>query len=225
MHQRINLALGGALLAAVLALSPAAVAASAPTVIVRVEGKARTLLAPTATHTHSGSITKGGAAPGACPASSGQGALDVSTHHRWSGKFDTSLGSYFVTTILGDTESGTQFFWEIFVNNVAASVGGCEIKLKPGDQLLFAVVPATGTAFPTALSAPGTATVGHSFTVKVQSFTASGKAKPLAGARVDGKLTSSRGTVRITPTKSGTLVLQATHKGYVRSAPTRVHVS
>jgi hypothetical protein len=86
------LALSGA--AVLLVAAPVTSASGAGTrVSVRVEGKNRTLLADKVVQTRSGSITKGGAPSGACLASSGQGALDVATHGRWSGKFSTSLGS------------------------------------------------------------------------------------------------------------------------------------
>lgn len=71
MQHRIQRALLGATLA--LVLTPAA-AAAATTVTVRVEGASRTLLAPTKVSVpSSGSITKGGAPAGSCPAHSAAG--------------------------------------------------------------------------------------------------------------------------------------------------------
>src|SRR5207302_991013 len=138
---------------------------------VRIEGRTRTLLPTTRVRTHGGSVTKGGAPKGACPATSAQGALDVATRHRWSGKWFSSLGAYEIFTILGDHESGTRQFWEIFVNNVSATAGACEVALHRGEQVLFAVAPATGpTVYPLAVSAPRTAMVGHPFTAKVVRF-------------------------------------------------------
>ena len=75
------------------------------------------------------------------------------------------------------------------------------------------------------LTARRTATAGHSLAVRVTWINGHGKAKPLAGADVDGNVTNGHGTVQIVPSKAGTLVLQATRKGYIRSAPTRVRVS
>jgi Domain of unknown function (DUF4430) len=197
-------------------------------VTVRVEGKARTLLAPTKVRTHSGWITSYGAPRGACPARSGAGALEVATHHRWTGKFSAMLRDYFITRILGDFESGSRQFWDIFVNHRSATTGACGIKLHPGDQLLFAVASATSPrpTYTIALSGPGQARVGGSFAVKVVWWGGHGTAKPLAGARVSGAgvrvVTNRRGIATITVSHVGTLVLQASHAGYVRSAPLRV---
>ncbi len=226
-HTKI-LALGGAALAASLVVAPGAATASKPAApaTIRIEGKAKTLLATTKAVGEAGSITKGGAPKGACPGDTAQGALDVATHHRWSGKWSNSYNEYEIFTILGDTESGTKSFWEIFVNNVAATSGACEIKLRPGEQLLFAVVPSTGPFYyPSSLSAPTTANVDHAFTAKVVGYNAKGKAAPLAGAVVDGKKTNAHGLVQIVPNKKGTLKLQATRKGYIRSASAQVKVS
>jgi hypothetical protein len=216
---------------ALLAMPAAAHAAGAPKVTVRVEGAKKTLLLPTTVQTHSGSITKYGAPKGGCPAQSGQGALDVATRHRWAGKWSTEFGpEYEITSILGETHSFTsKEYWEIFVNNVAASVGACQLHLHAGEQLLFAAVPDSGTAYPLALEAPTSATTGRTFKVKVVYFNGKGIAKPLSGATVSvaghsGK-TNHQGIVPLTPTHAGTFVLQAQHAGYVRAAPVTVHVS
>jgi hypothetical protein len=215
---------------AMMAMPAAALAATGPAVTVRVEGLTRTLLSPTVIHTHSGSITKYGAPTGKCSAESAQGALDVATRQKWSGSWSATYQEYEILSILGETHSfSSKYYWEIFANNVAASAGACELKLHRGEQLLFAAVPDSGTAYPLALEAPKSATVGHAFTVKVAYFNGSGKAKPLSGAMVavagrSGK-TNSHGTVRLTLGHAGTFVLHATHAGYVRPAPVTLHVS
>ena len=225
MNRKHVLALFGAITA--LAALPAG--ALAVNVTVRVEGKTKTLLKPTVVKTPSGSITRFGAPSGACPGSSGQGALDVATHHNWIGTWSTQFGpEYFVSAILGESYATSKtYFWEIFVNNVAATTGGCEIKLHPGDTLLFAAD--TGKQNPIALTAPAHAKIGRPFTAKVVAYNAKGKAKPLAGATVSAgghsAKTGKRGTVSLTPTKAGKLVLRVTDKGYVRAAPVTVVVT
>lgn len=229
MHYRQILALCGASFALVLAPPTVALAAGGSRVTVRIEGKTRTLLAPTVVKTHTGSITKAGAPRGACSATSAAGALDTATHHHWVGKFETS--DYFITSILGDTEPGKVNFWEIFVNNVAAQAGACEINLHRGDQLLFAVVPSTGAfEYPLKLTAPSHALVGHSFNVKVVWFNAKGVPKPLVRARVVGAggvsaTTNGHGIASISEPHAGTVALRASRKGYIRAAPVRVRVS
>jgi hypothetical protein len=221
MSKKHTIALGAMSTALAFIFSAGALAAggSPATVTVRVEGKTKTLLAPKSVTTHTGSITKGGAPAGKCPATSAQGALDVATKGHWSGTFSKSFGSYFVTQILGDSESGKKAFWEILVNNVPATTGACAITLHKGDQLLFAVVPSSGHAYPTELTA--TQTSGNPITVHVSWFNARGKKAPLAGATVDGQTTNGHGVAEIPPTK-GKIVLQATKKGYIRSAPVTV---
>jgi hypothetical protein len=205
---------------------PVAVAV-ATQVTVRVEGKSKTLLASTVVQTHTGSITKGGTPPGKCPATSGAGALDVATHHHWNGTYTASIGDVFTTTILGETYTlKSTSFWEIFVDNKAASTGACEIKLHPHhDRLLFAAVPVSGIVYPTAINASSSAKVGHAFKVTVVWFNAKGAPKPLAGAHVNGGVTNSHGIIHIHPTAKGTLVLHASRTGYIRAAAVRVHVS
>jgi hypothetical protein len=219
MVAKKTLALSGALPAIVFALAGPALAKQAPATI-RIEGRTRTLLTTTVAHTHAGSITTGGAPGGACPAASAQGALDVATRHHWSGKWFGSLNAYEIFTILGDFESGTHYFWEILVNNVPATLGACEITPHPGEQLLFAAVPASGTADPIGLTAPRTATAGRPFDVKVVYYNAKGKSKPLAGATVSvgsGKgSTNSAGIVQLTPSHTGKFTITARKTGYIR---------
>ncbi len=230
LHCRQILARCGATLALVLVPSAAALAAAGPKVTVRVEGKTRTLLAPTTVKTHTGFITKGGAPSGACQATSAAGALDTATHHHWGGAFDSTFNDYIINTILGDFEGGTKYFWSIFIDNRSATTLACGIKLHKGDQLLFAVLPFSGpTEYPIAIQAPSSAKVGQPFNVKVVSFNAKGKPKPLAGATlsVGGRSgsTDSHGVVPLTPSHAGTFLLRAEHAGYIRAAPVRLRVT
>jgi hypothetical protein len=226
MVTKKTLTLSGALAAIVFALAGPALAKQAPATI-RIEGRTRTLLTTTVVHTHAGSITKGGAPPGACPAKSSQGALDVATRHHWSGKWFGSLNAYEIFTILGDFESGTHYFWEILVNNVPATLGACEITPRPGEQLLFAAIPVSGTADPIGLTAPRTATAGRPFDVKVVSYNPKGKSKPLAGATVklgsERASTNGAGVAQLTAVHIGMFTVSATKAGHIRDEAS-VHV-
>jgi len=124
--------------ALVLVMVPAALAA-APAVTVQVQGKSKTLLAATTVEVPAGSITKGGAPAGKCPDDSAQGALDVATHSRWSGKWYASYKEYLITSILGTSETGKKYYWGLYVNGKPASKGACDVKLKAGDKILFKV--------------------------------------------------------------------------------------
>jgi hypothetical protein len=226
MHRRPILALGGAIIALALSTSGAALAAGGPTVTVRVEGKTRTLLAPTTVTTHAGFITKGG---GVCSKTSAAGALNAATHGNWTGKFYSSFKDYLINSILGETQSGKKYFWGFYKNNRFASLGVCQTTLHQGDQLLLAVVPVSGTEYPIAIKAPSSAKVGRKVKATVVWFNAKGKSNPLAGATLSvagrtGK-TNSHGIVWLTPSHAGTFLLRAAHTGYIRAAPVRLRVS
>lgn len=228
MHVKKLVALGAASVAVVLAPS-VALAAAGTKVTVRVEGLSKTLLAPTAVHTHSGWITKDGTPHGSCPDTSAAGALDVATHHNWAGIND-SFGLE-VTSIFGETHTfaAKKDFWEIFIDNKPAESGACALRLHRGTKLLFAAVSQTGTAYPLAIRAPRTAKAGHRFNVKVVWFNAKGHAEPLAGAAVSlhgkGVKTKANGIVGITESSPGTIVIRASHPGDVRAVPARVKVT
>ncbi len=213
----------GTVLVAGLITAPAMAAASGPKVSVRLEGLNATLSrAQTVTLAASGSITKDGVSAGDCPADSGQGALNLATRGNWQGKWYASYKEYDITSILGDTPSKRDYF-EIFVNHVPATVGACEIKLKAGDTLLFAAVPASGKAqTPLAVS---TTVSGTTVTAKVVGYSAKGTAAPLKGATL--KLgthtvtTAANGTATL-PAPSHASTLVATAPGYIRDEATVV---
>ena len=225
MKHRQFLALGGVAAAVVLASTAPALGAGS-NITVRVEGVKRTLLPATVAHAESGSITKGGTPKGSCPGSSGAGYFDSATHHRWSGTYSSGLGVE-ITNVLGETHkfSAKGFYWGIWVDNKFASTGLCDLKLKPGDQLLLAPAPGTGTVSPIILSAPATAVVGKPITVKATYYKTlkhGTKLTTLEGAKVtDGAaVTGAAGTTTVTPTKSGKLTIVATEKGYIRDEAT-----
>jgi hypothetical protein len=222
MQIRRSPVLCGVFAAAVLAPASTALAVK---VSVRVEGKSKTLLSSTTVQTANGSITEGGAPRGLCPASSAAGALNVATHGNWSGPFKSSFNDYELFTVLGERWSfSSPNFWGIWINNKLASTGMCEIKLRPRDQLLFAVDPVKHPAHPLGLTGPKKAKVGKSFNVKVVWYSDKGKSKALGGVRILGATpknsvvqTSKRGVAKITPKKAGKLKLQATDNGYIRT--------
>jgi hypothetical protein len=232
MYRKLLIALCGAALAVLAPTASGALASGTGTkVSVRVEGLNKTLLAPKRVHApSSGSITKGGTPAGKCPATSAAGALDVATKHNWTGTYNAKYSDLEITKILGEAHSfSSSNFWEIFVNNVAASTGVCGITLHKGDQLLFAAVPDKGTEYPLGDSVPKSVKVGHTLKIKVVGYDAAGKSKPLGSATVEiGSATvktNTHGVARIKPTKTGKLVVQASKAGYIRAAPVSVHVT
>jgi hypothetical protein len=228
MQFRRNNALWGTLaVLAALAAVPAGALAAGAAVSVRVEGLKRTLVAAKLVHTHSGSITKDGAPAGTCPATSAAGALDVATKGNWGATFSASLNELELTSIKGQSWPFTQpnYYWAVWINHRYAEVGICQIKLKRGDHLLFAVDSAKTAEHPVGVSGPARASVGKSFKVKAVWYTDAGKAKALKGIKIDGATTNAKGIATITASKRGKLRLKASPKGYIRSAAITVKVS
>ncbi|HET9102993.1 MAG TPA: DUF4430 domain-containing protein [Solirubrobacteraceae bacterium] len=131
---------------AALAVAPAANAVTAhaaavvgPKVTITVRGKSGVLLATRPVRGRSGWITRGGAPKGKCPADSVQGALNVATQGHWRGTWYASYHEYFITAILGDSETTKKAYWGLYVNGKIASKGACDIPLRAGDRVLFKV--------------------------------------------------------------------------------------
>lgn len=224
MNRKTLLALSGALLLLLSTAAAAMAAAAGPAVTIRIEGAKKTLLLPTRVRGRTGWITRDGAPKGQCSATSAQGALNVATRGHWSGQWYPSYHEYFITSILGERPTGSNY-WAIFVNNRPASVGACDIKLRAGEQLLFAV--SNGSQMAAALDAPRTAVSGRAFTIRLVGY---GKAvRPLSGVRITGNgiravRTDRRGEARVLDDHAGVLVLRAAPKGYVRTEAI-VHVA
>jgi hypothetical protein len=139
MNRRIVVALLGAIVLALAGSGVALAAGSGPAVTVQVKSLNKTLLKPTTEHGEKGWITKGGTPRGKCSGASAAGALDQATHGKWTGKYYSSFGEVFITSIDGVKPKGSDF-WAIYVNGKLANTGACEIKLRRGEKLLFKVV-------------------------------------------------------------------------------------
>jgi len=86
---------------------------------------------------------------------------------------------------VGGSESTKELSWLFKVNHVAPELGGDSVKVKAGDDVLWALAP-----FPYPdelwLRAPRNAEPGKPFGVKVFAYDAKGKRKPAAGVTVSG---------------------------------------
>ena len=138
MHRKTLIALLGAMILAVAVAGSALAAGAGPAVHVQIKSLTKTLR-QAVVHGEKGWITKGGTPRGKCSGNSAMGALDAATHGRWSGKYYRSVGGIFVTSILGVTPKGSQY-WSLYVNGKSASTGACGIRLRAGQRLLFKVV-------------------------------------------------------------------------------------
>ncbi len=138
MHRKTLIALLGAMILAVAVAGSALAAGAGPAVHVQIKSLTKTLR-QVVVHGEKGWITKGGTPRGKCSGNSAMGALDATTHGRWSGKYYKSVGGIFITSILGVTPKGSQY-WSLYVNGKSASTGACGIRLHAGQRLLFKVV-------------------------------------------------------------------------------------
>jgi hypothetical protein len=213
---------GAAIVASAVSLGgvPAAVAStSLPKVRVRVEGLNRTLLRSKLVTPNGKRVRRDGHS---CKGNTGIDPFNLATRGHWSGPWFSGLG-WQPTRILGEhddfTKTGSWF--ELFVNNKAATVGLCSLKLERGQRILMAAVPAQGTEFPSGIHAPKIVRAHLSFTVTVVRYDANGKAHPLGGATVRGgglhATTDAKGQATLVAANSGRLVLTASHKGEIRS--------
>ena len=226
--KRIGILAAAGVPVAVAAVLAAPALGAGAKVSFRVEGATKTLLpATTVAVPTSGSITKGGTPKGSCPeAGTAAGAFNAATRGDWTGK-DFSFGIE-VNSILGESVNNRSRYWELFDNNHVANAGICDLKVKRGDQLLFASVPTRGKQYPIVLKAPSKATVGKPFQVKTFYYRgASNATTPLPGVSFTGvKGTSNvKGVATVTATKAGKLSLVGSKLGEIRSAAATVVVS
>ncbi len=111
---------------------------------------------------------------------------------------------------VGGSKANAKRSWYLKVNHVNPELGGEAVKLKPGDEVLWALA-----AFPypneLALEAPGEAIAGAPFEVRVLSYDEKGRHRPVKGARVTGAAgpTDARGRAAVTIT--GPETIRATH--------------
>jgi hypothetical protein len=111
---------------------------------------------------------------------------------------------------VGGYKAGGAFSWYLKVNHKNPNLGGELVKLKAGDEVLWALAK---YPYPNELSlvAPNEATPGVPFEVRVFSYDDKGKRKPAAGATVTGALTPTDSEGRTTVTLTGATTLVATH--------------
>jgi hypothetical protein len=120
--------------------------------------------------------------------------------------FDFGLGICGV----GGSSASSKLSWYLKVNHKNPELGGEMVKLKAGDEVLWALEP---YPYPSELSlvAPSEATAGAPFEVRVFSYDDKGKRKPAAGAKVTGGQAPTNAEGRTTVVLSDPTVLVATH--------------
>ena len=193
-----------ALLIAAAACTPAA--ADPLRVNVRVEGKDKTLFegrvltdvhpvdAGDGTGPHKCDGTNGGA--NATPGPTLFGAFDQAlkgSEIDWEGTYSEDFEDFTIDRVGPDSSDlEASEFWGQVLNFENTQLGGCQIKLEPGDDVLIAYDSYERAKLK--LRGPKNVTAGEPFTVRV---TDGETGKPFKGARVRGKKTGARGRARI----------------------------
>lgn len=233
---RLNRLWLGLVLAVVSMLSLASMASANPTVVnVRVEGATRTIFeAPVLTDGHTVTTAAGGthvcdgtnngANPTAGPTATG--ALDdaaAAAAFTWDGTFSTGFEDYFITRIAEDAQTSSQF-WGILLNDQFTPVGGCQQRVRFGDQVLFAFDAFSKQHF-LKLTGPRVGTAGRPITVTA---TDAQNGQPISGAAVGPinntaiATTDANGKAQVTFQTSGLKGLKAARADSIRSNALRV---
>ena len=131
----------------------------------------------------------------------------------FDGTFSATFDDYFITSIGPDTQTATMF-WGLLVNYQFTPVGGCQVELKQGDQVLWAFDAFNKNAFLKVEPVTITAKKGQSKTVTV---TDGMTGKPAPGAVIDGVTTDANGKATLTFPKLGLFTYKATRFDAVRS--------
>lgn len=120
--------------------------------------------------------------------------------------FDFGLGICGV----GGFKATSKLSWYLKVNHKNPELGGDAVKLKAGDEVLWALEP---YPYPNELSliAPTEATSGVPFEVSVFSYSDKGKRKPAVGATVTGGQAPTNAEGRTAVVLSDPTILTATH--------------
>ncbi len=221
-----------AVLTGALALVPAGAQAAPAKVKVRVEGATKTIFegaVKTDVHpvdggdgsgAHTCDGTNGGAS--SIPGPTATGALDDAAklgNFSWTGSFDPSFSDFSVSKI-GPNASTSTKFWGVAVQGQQLQVGGCQFKVSPGEEVLWAY-DMFGKKHILELRGPRRARAGKAFRVKVVDGQ---DGKPVRGVRVGGKKTNRKGIAKLRYRHIGTKRLKARRSDSVRSNQLRVKV-
>jgi hypothetical protein len=227
MTYRTRLALRGApgiaLLCAGAVAAPQAIAAPAA-VDLRVEGASSTIYEDRITTdghnvttasggTHKCDGTNGGVNP--TPGPSATAALDDGARlggFTWDGTYDSGFDDYLISRIGPDSQTSSQF-WALLVNSSFSNVGGCQQRVKQGDEVLWAF-DGFSKQHPLRLTGPGSATTNRPFSVRV---TDGANGSAIAGAAVRGSLSGADGRASVTLASKGIYRLKATRADSIRS--------
>lgn len=204
--------------------------AGATKVNVRVEGKTKTLLERNvdtfahdvtgdSTGPHKCDGTNGGANPSPGPTLTG--AFDDAARKAgvtWQGSWNESFEDFLINTVGPDSSTSSQF-WGTALNFQDTSVGGCQVRVEQGDQVLIAFDSFDKPKL--RLTGVRGARSREVFALFVLDGVTGDR---IAGARVGGKTTNTQGRVLLRIAKRGLYRFKATRSDSVRSNQWKVRI-
>ncbi|KAG6847507.1 hypothetical protein H0H93_007673 [Arthromyces matolae] len=130
----------------------------------------------------------------------------------WDGTFFPDFDDFLITKIAGiPKQTNTKKFWHLILNYRDASVGGCQLRVKFLDEILFAFSDTNATL---RLNGPRVALKGVPIALSV---TNGSTGFPVAGASVANKVTGADGFVSVVFPSVGRHSLKAEKAGVIRS--------
>jgi hypothetical protein len=219
---------------AVFAIAAPAAAAAPVSVNLRVEGPSQTIFdGPVTTDGHAITTPSGGTHPcdgtnnGAHPAPVpvATAALDDGARlngFAWDADWFDSLNDFAVKEVAGEAQTSSQF-WGYAVNFEFASVGGCQMQVRQGDEVLW-IFDAFNKSHVLKLAGPSAATTGAPVAVEVTDGQDGSPQEcatsPVAFCRWSTTRARSRRGGGTSPTRastSGPTCSRATHSRHFRS--------
>jgi hypothetical protein len=159
----------------------------------------------------------------------------LTTHLSFAAGWFSSLNDFRVEQVGGDIANSGENgeYWGYAVNFTTAEIGGCQIRLAPGSEVLWAY-NFFGLKHLLSLSGPSSVTVGVPFTVHVvDGQTGEAISGAVVGQLVSGvtntssssPTTNAAGNATVTLTQAGAVTLKATQSESVRSNGLAVSVA
>lgn len=130
---------------------------------------------------------------------------------------------------IGGFESQGESFWYLKHNRAGSQVGGDQLRLTDGDEVLWYFAPGFPPPPELSLEAPARARPGDPFQVRVFEYADDGKRSPASGATVSGgsapAATDAQGKATVVVAGPGTAALQATRDSDIPSNRAQVCVN
>jgi len=137
----------------------------------------------------------------------------------FDGDWYPSFNDFIITRIANSQAEN----WKLWVDHAESTVGGCQMGVNQGQEVLWALVPSS-TKYALKLGGPETARVNQQYTATV-TYLDGATPHPFQGATVRGVTTNANGEATFTFTSPGREKLKAEAPDCVRSNTINVVVS